>query len=63
MQVVICINSLIFLKVTYLVYVLAVTGLPSCTQAFSSCGEHRLPFVVVCGLLIAAASVVVEHRL
>ena len=61
MQVVVCINSLFFsLKVTYLVYILAMMGVPCCTQSFSSCGEHGLPFVV-CGLLIAAASVV-EHR-
>ena len=56
-------QSFLFFQLLNLVYILAVTSLPSCTQAFSSCGEHRLPFVVVCGLLIAAASVVVEHRL
>jgi len=31
--------------------------------AFSSCGEQELPSVVVCGLLIAVASLVVDHRL
>ena len=32
-------------------------------QAFSSCGEQGLLFVVVCGLLIEVASLVAEHRL
>ena len=32
-------------------------------QAFSSCGERVLLFVVVRGLLIAVASLVVEHGL
>ena len=31
-------------------------------QAFSSCGEQGLLFVAVCGLLIAVASLVAEHR-
>ena len=30
---------------------------------FSSCGEPRLLFVAVCGLLIVVASLVAEHRL
>ena len=30
---------------------------------FSSCGEWGLLLAVVCGLLIAVASLVVEHRL
>ena len=32
-------------------------------QAFSSCGKWGLLFVAVRGLLIAVASLVVEHRL
>ena len=32
-------------------------------RAFSSCGEQGLLFVAVCGLLIAVASLVEEHRL
>ena len=32
-------------------------------QAFSSCGEQGLLFIVVRGLLIAVASLVVEHGL
>ena len=42
---------------------LAVLGLCCCTRAFSSCGEWGLPFIVVRGLLIAVASLVVEHGL
>ena len=42
-------------------FFLAVLGLCCCAQAFSSCGEQGLLFVVVCGLLIAVASLVVEH--
>ena len=41
----------------------AVLGLRCCTPAFSSCGERGPLFVVVCGLLTAVASLVVEHRL
>ena len=42
---------------------LAVLGLRCCAWAFSSCGERGLLFVAVRGLLIAVASLVVEHRL
>ena len=42
---------------------LAVLGLLCCTQAFSSCGERGLLFVVVLGLLIVVASLVAEHGL
>ena len=38
-------------------------GLRCCAQAFSSCGERGLLFVVVRGLLIAVAPLVAEHRL
>ena len=41
---------------------LAALGLPCWTRAFSSCGERGLLFVAVQGLLIAVASLVVEHR-
>ena len=34
-----------------------------CVRASSSCGEWGLLFVVVCGLLIAVASLVAEHGL
>ena len=42
---------------------LAVWGLRCCAQAFSSCGERGLLFVVVRGLLIVVASLVAEHGL
>ena len=42
---------------------LAVLGLRCCTQTFSSCGEQGLLFVAVHRLLIAVASLVVEHGL
>ena len=42
---------------------LAVLGLRCCTWAFSCCGEQGLLFVVVCGLLIAVASLIAEHGL
>ena len=50
-----------FLKFVYLF--LATLGLCCCAWAFSSCGERRLLFVVVRGLLIAVASLVTEHGL
>ena len=42
---------------------LAALGLHCCAQAFSSCSELGLFFVAVRGLLIEAASLVVEHGL
>ena len=42
---------------------LAALGLRCRTRAFSSCGEQELLFAAVHGLLIAVASLVVEHRL
>ena len=42
---------------------LAALGLHFCMWAFSSCGEQGLLFVVLQGLLIAVASLVVEHGL
>ena len=50
-----------FNKFIYLI--LAVLGLRCCVQAFSSCGERGLLFLVVCGLLIAVASLTAEHGL
>ena len=52
---------IIFYKFIYLF--LAALGLRCCAQAFSSCGERGLLFVTVHGLLIAVASLVVEHGL
>ena len=47
----------------YLFLFLAALGLRCCVQAFSSCGEQGLLFVVVRGLLIAVASPASEHGL
>ena len=44
-------------------FFLAALGLRCCVWAFPSCVERGLLFVVVCGLLIAVASLVVEHGL
>ena len=41
----------------------AALGLCCCTRAFSSCDEWGLLFVAVRGLLIAVASLIVEHGL
>ena len=48
----------------YLIYLfMAVLGLRFCARAFSSCGKWGPLFIVVCGPLIIAASLVAEHRL
>ena len=52
-----------FFKLIYLFLFLAVLGLRCCAQAFSSCSERGLLFIVVCGLLIFVASLVGEHGL
>ena len=50
--------------INYFIYLfLAALGLRCCTRASSSCGEQGLLFVAVRGLLIVAASLVVEHGL
>ena len=46
----------------FIYFLLAVLGL-HCCMTFSSCGEGGFSLVVVCRLLIAVASLVVEHRL
>ena len=57
-----CLSSFFFL--IYLISLfLAALGLCCCMRAFSSCGERGLLFVVVCGLLIAVASLAAEHGL
>ena len=51
-------------KFNYFIYIfLAAMGLCCCARAFSSGGERGLLFVAVHGLLIAVASLVVEHGL
>ena len=54
----------LFLNIYFLIYLfLAALGLHCCARAFSSCGEWGLLFAAVRGLLIAVASLVVEHGL
>ena len=52
-----------FFKFIFIYLFLAELGLRCCSRAFSSCGERGLLFVVVRGLLVAMASLVVEHGL
>ena len=53
-----------FYKFIYFIYLfLAVLGLRCCVRAFSSCGERGLLFIAVRRLLIAVASLIVEHGL
>ena len=44
-------------------FFLAALGLRCYAQAFSRCGEWGLRFVAVCRVLIAVASLAVEHGL
>ena len=58
--------SLFFFLITFFKLInlfLAALGLCCCAWAFSNCGERGLLFVAVHGLLIAVASLVVEHGL
>ena len=67
----VCAIALFFLKYVFLFFLsfiffylfLAALGLRCCAQAFSSCRERGLLFIAVHGLLIAVASLVVEHGL
>ena len=53
-----------FCKFLNLIYLfLAMLDLRCCTQAFCSCSERGLLFIAVHELLIAVASLVVEHGL
>ena len=54
-------NVFCFFKLIYLF--LAVLGLRVCVRAFSSCGKRGPLFIVVCGPLTIAASLVAGHRL
>ena len=56
-------NIIMILNVFFSFSFLAVLGLHCCIQAFSSCSEQGLLFIVVRGLLIAVASLVAEHGL
>ena len=54
----------LFLFSFFCIYLfLAALGLRCCAWAFSSCSELALLFIAVRGLLIAVASLVVEHGL
>ena len=55
--------SFFFFFFFYFILFLAVLGLHCCAQAFSSCGERGLLFFAVRRLLIAVASLIVEHGL
>ena len=55
---------LFFFNINLFIYYLFLSELGlRCVQAFSSCSERGLLLVAVRGLLIAVASLVVEHRL
>ena len=56
-------DSFFFLINLFYLFILAALGLRCCVRAFSSCGKRELLFVAVRGLLIAVASLVVEHGL
>ena len=49
--------------VLFIYLFMAALGLHCCTQAFSSCIEWGLLFIVAHGLLIVVASLVAEHGL
>ena len=51
------------LTIFFLNLFLIALGFPCYARAFSSCGQWGLLFVVVRGLLIAVASLVMEHGL
>ena len=53
----------LFFKINLFILFLAGLGFCCCVWSFFSCGERGLLFVAVHGLLIAVASLVVEHGL
>ena len=55
---------IIIIIIIFKIYLfLAALGLHCHARDFSSCGERGLLFIAVCGLLIAVASLAVEHGL
>ena len=57
-------DQYLFLKINLFIYLfMSELDLCCCVRAFSSCSERGLLFVVVHRLLIAVASLVVEHGL
>ena len=55
--------SFFFINLFVCLFIYGCVGSFCCPQAFSSCGERGLLFVVVHRLLIAVASLVAEHGL
>ena len=55
--------AVLFFTVDFFIFFRAALGLHCCVRAFSSCGERGLLVIAVPGLLIAVASLVVEHGL
>ena len=53
----------VLFKFLFIYLFMAVLGLRFCARAFSSCGERGPLFIMVCGPLTVAASLVAEHRL
>ena len=53
----------IYLFLILFILFLAALGLPCCARAFFSCGKQELLSSFSAGVLIAGASLVVEHRL
>ena len=53
----------LYFKILFILLILSVLVLCCGEQAFSGCGKRVLLFIVVHGLLIAVASLVVEHGL
>ena len=55
--------AVLFFTVDFFIFFRAALGFHCCVRAFSSCGERGLLVIAVPGLLIAVASLVVEHGL
>ena len=53
----------LFIYLFLFLFIFGCVGLRCCTQAFSSCSEQGLLFIVVRGLLIVVACLVAEHGL
>ena len=63
--IIVILHMVLYCIVHFLKMVLFLTTLRlhCCTMSFYSCGEPGPLFLVVCGLLVAVASLVAEHRL
>ena len=56
-------KELLYFYYLFIYLLFAVLGLRFCVRAFCSCGKQGPLFIVVCGPLTIAASLVAEHRL